>query len=101
MTTGTDRLAAAERAEQALSEYLRPAFQTVEAAYVDKLTNLAAETPWETDKITKLAMALKIMRTAQAQIEALATGGAAIEAQMDYARQIEKIPAHKRSILGL
>ena len=99
--TDAERIAEAERAAMALDAYLGPAFTYVEQAYLDKLTNLAAEAPWEAERITKLATALKIARTVRAQIEAIARDGQVVAERMDYARQIEKIPAHKRSILGL
>lgn len=99
--TDHDRITNGARAKAAMDEFLGPAFEHVEAAYAHRLTEIAAEKPWETDKIVKLATALKIARTVRAQIEGIIASGKAAEADQRYAAQIERISAHKRSILGI
>jgi hypothetical protein len=99
--TPAQQLDEAQQAQAALDRYLGPAFAAVEAAYMEKLTNIAAENPAAVDSITKLAMAIKISRNVRAQIEAIALGKAEAEAKLDHARQIEKISPHKRGILGI
>lgn len=95
-----DRIAAGNKAQAAL-DALSDAFQAVEASYTTRLTEIAAEKPWETEKIAKLATAFKISRTVRAQIEAIvADGKLALDGQR-FAAQIERIPTHKRNILGL
>lgn len=99
--TPEQQLFEAQAAKAALDAYLGPAFDVVEANYLKRLTELAAESPSETDRISKLAMAIKISRSVRAQIEAIALAGPDAEAKLDRARQIEKISQHKRGILGL
>lgn len=99
--TPHDRLSEANNAKAALDKYLAPAFTVVEATYARRLTDLAAEKPWEAEKITKLATALKIARSVRAQIEAIVADGKVAESEIAYAAQIERIPTHKRNILGL
>lgn len=100
MLDAHERLARAERAKAAMDEFLGPAFEAVEESYGNKLMNLAAEAPWESKRITKLASALKIAQSVRAHIEAEVSGGAIVRDQLDYARQIERIPTTKRWWLG-
>lgn len=96
-----DRASDGARAKTALDEFLTPAFAAVEASYATRLTDLAAEQPWEAGKITKLATALKIARTVRAQIEAIVADGKLAQQEIGRAAQIEKIPTAKRNMLGL
>lgn len=99
--TPAERLAEAQSAEAALERYLRPAFEVVEREYAEKLIALAGETTGQEAKIARLSLAIKVARTVRTQIEALAADGAAAGTEMERLRQIEKIPEHKRGILGL
>jgi hypothetical protein len=45
------------RAKAALDEFLGPAMAPIKAEYLAALTELAANEPWSTAKITKLAVA--------------------------------------------
>lgn len=96
----SERITEAARARQAL-DFLDQAFVTVLKSYSDRMMDIAAEKPWEAEKITKLAMALKIARSVRSQIEGIALDGKVAESEMAYSAQIERIPAHKRSILGI
>lgn len=94
-------LARAERARAAMDEFIGPAFDVYEADIVRRLTEIAAEAPNEATKISKLAMAVKVLRNVRRQVEAIADEGKIIEADVKRARQIEKINPYQRSILGL
>lgn len=98
--TPHDRAARADSAAREM-EFLGPAFAVVETAYADRLTELAAETPWETAKIAKLAAALKIARMVRAQIEQVVADGPVARSEISRAAQIETIRTDKRRILGL
>jgi len=106
--THQERLTRATAAENALREFIRPAFETIEREYTERLIELAAESPfgwfWRAPtrwQIAKLSIARKIARVVLAQIEALTLDAQAAEASMDRATQIGKISDHKRRILGL
>lgn len=75
--TPEERIARGQQAERAMEQFLSPAFDYVVADYVRRLTEIASEQPWETDKIRKLAAATKIARTVQASIAAFVHDGEA------------------------
>jgi len=101
--TPEDHLAAdrGNRARAALDEFLNPAFEVVIADYMRRLTQIAAETPWETAKIAKLASAAKIAEAAKAQIADVIARGDAAVAEIKRARAIEALPTERRKILGI
>lgn len=95
MTT-EDRIARGARAEQAMDEFLGPAFAYVVAQYLEKLETLASEQPWETDKIRKLAAATKIAKTVQAQIVAYVMDGDAAYKEKHASDKIANMNDSKR-----
>lgn len=99
--TPEERYSEAQAAQAALDRFLGPAFAVVEAEYTEKLTQLAAETPWETDRIRKLAAAIKIARAVRGQVEAIISDGKAAAADMQRAKQLSELSDHKRKILGI
>jgi hypothetical protein len=98
--TPADRATRGDRARAALREFVDEAFTVAMADYQARLIEIAAEKPWETEKIAKLATAFKIARTVKAQIEALVADGDMAQKDMSRAAQIERIRADKRTILG-
>ncbi|WP_420140156.1 hypothetical protein [Sphingomonas sp.] len=101
MTTPSDRRADAEAADAAMKRWLGPAFEVVAATYSARLQEIAASEPWETAKIAKLAVALKIAAEVRKQIEAVVADGAVAAQDIRYRKQIENIPHEKRKILGI
>lgn len=95
------RIEHARRAQCALEEFLQPAFDVTRAAYMGRLAQIAAAEPWATDKISKLAIASRILDEVQAQIDAVVRDGDVARAEMVRAEKIEKIPTAKRRILGI
>lgn len=96
MPSDAERIATSQRAQTAMADFLEPAFAVIEAAYVAKLTNLAAETPWETKRIAKLAAAVKILRNVRGQIEEVVLDGKLAADSQRIATQIERIPDSSR-----
>lgn len=97
----TEREDRGRRAEAALREFLAPAIEVAVADYIARMTEIAAETPWETGRIAKLAAGVKIARAVQAQIAALVADGEVAAAERKRARQIESIGTERRRILGI
>lgn len=96
-----EAIEAGERARQALSEFLAPAFDRVVADYIVGLQKLAANEPWAADRITKLAQAVKVANEVRAQIESIVRNGDAAAAEADRARQIGKLSTERRKVLGI
>lgn len=99
LETNPDRQARGERARAALAEFLDPAFDVVIGDYMLRLTQIASETPWESDKITKLASAAKIAEQVRAQIRAVVADGEVAVADIKRAREIEKLPTARRKFI--
>lgn len=102
MNTPADRLATAERAKNALSEFLEPAFEAVEHEWSEKMIAAAASTdPRAEQIITRLATGVKAIRTVRKLIEAHVADGALAEAEMKRGAQIARMSDHKRSVVGV
>lgn len=80
---------------------LAPAFDAVDAVYLQQLAHVAATEPWATDKIKALAFALKVSQGVRSHIAAVIAGGDIEAANEAYTRQIEKLSPERRRILGL
>ena len=89
------------RAEQALTEFLDPAFEVVIGEYMKRLAEIAAKEPWETGKISKLAVAARIAEEVRGQILAVVLDGKEATESIKRTRQIEQIPVERRKILGI
>ncbi len=89
------------RAEAALRDFLAPAIEAAVGDYIARMTEIAAETPWETARIAKLATAVKIARTVRAQIAALVADGEIAAAERKRVRQIETMGTERRRVLGI
>lgn len=80
---------------------LAPAFDAVEAGYTRRLTDIATQEPWATDKIKALAFALKVSQGVRSHIAAVIAGGVIDEATEKYNRNIESMTPERRRWLGL
>jgi len=80
---------------------LAPAFDEVDAAYLQQLAQVAATEPWSTDKIKALSRAMEVSKGVRAHIAAVIAGGNIAEAHDKHTRQIEKLSPERRRILGL
>lgn len=89
------------RAEKALQEFLTPAIEVAVSDYIARMTEIAATTPWEANKIAKLAAAVKIARAVHAQIVSLVADGQVAASERQRARQIEGLSTERRRLLGI
>lgn len=89
------------RAKSAMSEFLAPAFDTVADAYMQRMADIAVAEPWAADKITKLAMASRVVREVRTQIEALIIAGDLAKAEKAHADKIAAIPIERRKLMGI
>ena len=99
--TPEERIATGEQAKVALSRFLAPAFDHVMTDYHRRMTEIAAETPWETGRIAKLAAAFKIAKTVREQIELLAKDGDMARQDIRHAAQIEGLSVERKKLLGI
>lgn len=95
----SERIDRGQRATSALREFLDPAFDVVISDYMGRLTQIAAEAPWDTAKIVKLAAAAKIAEQVRVQIKALVADGEVALADVQRARQIEGLSTERRKWL--
>jgi hypothetical protein len=96
----SERIDRGQRATSALREFLDPAFDVVITDYMSRLTQIAAETPWDTGKIIKLASAAKIAEQVRVQIKSLVADGEVALDGVQRARQIEGMSTERRKWLG-
>lgn len=86
----------ARNAQASWDEFVGPIVETVRAEYLSALTKIAANEPWQSDKIVKLAIAQRVIDTVESQMKAMILQGADAQKAIDRAAQIENLPARKR-----
>lgn len=97
-----ERVELARRAQQALDDFLAPAFAAVEAAYTEKLVNAATSTdPRAPEIVARLAAGMKAARSAHSQIAALVADGELVKGQMIKAERIEGMTPSDRRLLNI
>jgi hypothetical protein len=94
-----DRRARGFRAKAALDEFFVPACEGLRGEYLSALTKLAANEPWETAKITKLAVAQRVIDAVEQQLRAAILDGELAAKDLSRAQKIERIPEAKRKAL--
>lgn len=99
--TPSERIDRGQRAGAALKEFLDPAFDVVIADYMARLTQIAAETPWDTAKIVKLAAAAKIAEQVRVQIKGLVADGDMALDDKRRAHKIEGLSTERRKLMGI
>lgn len=99
--TESQRIDRARRAQMALEEFLDPALNAVVEAYAARVEELAATQPWEAQKITALANAIRIAKQVKAQVMAIVYEGENAKRQKDHAAEIEKLSPAKRRFLDM
>lgn len=95
------RIERGRRAQLTLEEFLDPAFGLVIAAYAARVEELASTQPWEAQKITTLANAIRIAKQVRGQIMAIVHEGENARQQKDRAAEIEKLSPAKRRFLNM
>lgn len=97
-----ERIETARRAQQALDDFLAPAFAVVEADYTEKLVNAATSTdPRAGEIVARLAAGMKAARSAHGMIMTLVADGELTKAGMIKAERIEGMTAPDRRLLNI
>lgn len=94
--TPEEQIARARQAEAALDQFLAPAIDVLMASYSVRLQEIAVAEPWATDKIRKLATALKIAREVQGQIVGVVKSGDVARDQKRRADEIAGMSDERR-----
>ena len=84
------------RAKVAMDEFLAPALKSIEAEYLLALTTLAASEPWATDKLTKLAVAQRVIKAVEQHVIAAVMEGEIASQNLERAKKIAALPEAKR-----
>lgn len=91
-----EKVARAVRAKLAMDEFLAPALKELEVEYLTALTALAANEPWETGKITKLAIAQRVISTVGQHIIRAVLEGEVSGQELERAKKVAALPEAKR-----
>lgn len=94
----TEAIERARRAAEA-GEILGPALDAARAEYLAAMTQIAANEPWETAKITKLAIAQRVVDIVEQHIRAAILSGEVAKHDDARAEAIAAIPGTRRNIL--
>lgn len=86
----------ANRARAAWDEFIEPFIASARADYITGLTDVAANEPWQSDKIVKLAIATRVIDKVEEQFHAVMLSGDSVARKAARAEQIAQIPARKR-----
>ncbi len=97
--TEFERIDRAKRAQAALDEFLKPAIDALLVEYTQAMVSIATKEPWEANKITKLAQAVKIADRVQLHIGLLVRDGEAATADMKRGNDIAKLNTEQRKWL--
>lgn len=96
-----ERRARGFRAKAALDEFVAPAIEGLRSVYMEALTKLAVDEPWSADKMTKLAVAQRVINTVEQQIKAAIMDGEIAAKDKSRADEIAKLPAAKKRWLNV
>jgi hypothetical protein len=85
-----------------MADFLSPAFDHVEAEWMENLIKTAGSTdPRAPEIITRLTSGIKAIRTVRAQVEAIVADGVAAEAEITRHAQLSRMSPHMRSVVGV
>jgi hypothetical protein len=93
------RMARAEQANQALKQFLGPAFDVARAEYLEKLAIVASK-PLTADLragMEKLALAVKVIDVVRSQIESLVADGGVARDTAARAAELDALSPEKKS----
>jgi len=93
------RRARGYRAKAAMEEFFAPAMDVMRDEYMAALTKIAANEPWETAKMTKLAVAQRVIDTVYQHAMAAILDGEMAAQEKNRAEQIAALPEAKRKWL--
>ena len=92
-----DRASDAQTALRVLDE----AINATTAIYQTAFEEVAAKEPWETHKISILAVSLQAVKLVTAHLRAAASDADAARADLNYLRQIQRLTPERRKALGM
>ncbi len=101
--TTTDRMNRAQRANEAMVEFIGPALEVMRTDYMDKLRDVAAKHPMRGEPLAmveKLSTALKIVDQIEVQMRALIADGTVAQADADRASNIARLNTEQRRYAG-
>ena len=74
---------------------------SMEAGYTARMRDVAFAEPWASQKISNLAVALKVVVEVRHQLEMAVANGTAAESELIKYRNIEAMSPERRRILGI
>jgi hypothetical protein len=83
-------------AESAWEEFIGPVIEQMRAEYMAALTRIAANEPWESGKITKLAIAQRVIDAVEEHLRAAIAHGEIAARDQDRIARIQSLPDRKR-----
>ena len=102
--TPTERLARAQRAEAAYTEFFEPMIDELKNVYSERLVEIAnteLNRDQRADKITALSNALKILATLDNGMQAIVKDGEMAASDIAKADKIERMTKPQRRLLGI
>lgn len=95
------RIDRARRAELAYDEFVKPALASIDQAYVERMKEIVGAEPWQTDKLTALVMAQRVVDAVAAQLKAVIIDGDMARKDLIRIETITSMPAARRRALGI
>lgn len=89
------------RAANAFDEFVHPVLDSLRAEYLSALSDLAVNEPWEAGKMTKLAVAQRVINTVEQHMKSLILDGEDASRKISRAQEIERLPEAKRRWLNI
>lgn len=83
----------------ARDEFVGPALDEAREAYLHAMTRIAAEEPWQSAKISKLAIAQRVIDMIDEHLRIAISQGVESARAIDHARRVADIPERRRTIL--
>lgn len=86
----------AAHAQAAWDEFIGPAIEQMRAEYMAAMSRLAANEPWEAGKITKLAIAQRVIDAVEEHLRSAITHGEYVARDRARIAKIQELPERKR-----
>lgn len=84
------------RAANAFDEFVAPALNDLRDEYLGALSSLAVNEPWATDKLTKLAVAQRVINAVEQHMRRAIVDGEEANRKITRAEEIAGLPEAKR-----
>jgi hypothetical protein len=90
----------AHRATLAYDEFINPMVDMLREEYLAALSELAVNEPWEAGKMTKLAVAQRVINKVDQHMKSIILDGEDVARKMSRAQEIMELPEAKRKWLN-